>query len=72
MISSTQKAGRIVLASLTECAALHFRYIAVLDFFDIFLLQAGLYIKNTQNDFNGCISRISLSISVNFTIFALF
>ena len=35
-------------------------------------ISAGLYIKNTHNDFNGCTSRISLSISLNFTIFAVF
>ena len=33
---------------------------------------AGLYIKNTHNNFHCCTSRISPSISVNFTIFALF
>ncbi len=35
-------------------------------------VHAGLYIKNTHNNFHGCTSRISLSISVNFTIFTLF
>ena len=39
VISSPQKAGRVVHASLTEYAAIHCRYIDVLDFFDLILLQ---------------------------------
>ena len=31
-------------------------------------IKSGLYINNTHSDFHGCTSRISLSISVNFTI----
>ena len=39
LISSPHKAGQVVPDSLTECAALRCRYIAVLDFFDLLRLQ---------------------------------